>query len=635
MSRGDYRVVYPLVAFDGGLNNKYEQNIIADNESPDCLNVVYDDRGGVQTRGGSSKFNSTAVGSYTGDGLFTARFEDGTEKMIAWWNGTAYTAGTNTFVTIGSAQSVWTAGVRVDACMYQDLIFFGNGFSTPYKYNGTEFTRHGITAPNSTAANASGTAGSSGPAGGDVNYKITYVNSYSVESDVSSQTATLTIGSTATVSITCLPVAPISFGVNARKIYRRSAGSSGDYKLVTTVNDNTTTTFLDQVTDANLGAVAPTDQGVPPLWKYSVTHQERVWAVSPTNPSYLYYSELGNPFVFKANNFILISDGDGEVITGLGVHANMTVIFKENSVWLIYQPDTDPTNWIRIKSNSKYGACSHHAQADYEGLKMFLGKRYSKTAGFLTLNGADTQPTATDLLATSVQSDVKSDRIEPDVFMFRNNALSRACGIEYKNKLWFSVPHDASTNNRVYQYDWQRRAESKQDGSWVPHEYPIGFNAFTVYDGALYAQGVANGFVYQLDTTSYSDDGTAIDSYMWTREFHGYDEHLENWKDFRFANFTVETMGAYFMDIVYKADADQGVGTTTQVDLTSGGSLWGTMVWGTDFWGGGTARRKVTLDLGSTSGKRVQFKFSNQNTLNQGFHIYPLGSFTYTARGKR
>jgi hypothetical protein len=65
-------VVYPLIAFDGGLNTKYAPNIIADNESSDCKNVVYDDLGGVATRGGSTQFNTTAVGSFSGDGSIHA-----------------------------------------------------------------------------------------------------------------------------------------------------------------------------------------------------------------------------------------------------------------------------------------------------------------------------------------------------------------------------------------------------------------------------------------------------------------------------------------------------------------------------------------------------------------------------------
>src|SRR5207237_2535282 len=42
-------------------------------------------------------------------------------------------------------------------------------------------------------------------------------------------------------------------GTTARKVWRTSAGGA-TYLLLTTINDNTTTTFTDNVADASLGA---------------------------------------------------------------------------------------------------------------------------------------------------------------------------------------------------------------------------------------------------------------------------------------------------------------------------------------------------------------------------------------------
>ena len=72
-----FRVKYPIEAFDGGMNNKYDPPFLDDSESPDCANVVSDDRGSIGTREGSSKITSSSVGSFACDGLFTTRFADG------------------------------------------------------------------------------------------------------------------------------------------------------------------------------------------------------------------------------------------------------------------------------------------------------------------------------------------------------------------------------------------------------------------------------------------------------------------------------------------------------------------------------------------------------------------------------
>lgn len=637
----EFRVIYPLTSFDGGKNNKYDPSIIADNESPSALNCVFDDLGGVQTRLGSKKLNTTSVGSFAGDGLFTARFNDGTEVMLGWWNGTMYklAAGGTTFTTVASAQSVFTAGTRVDMAMYQNLCFFGNGGSRPYKYNGTEFTRMGIAQPNSGPSDTSGTAGASGPSTGDVLYKVSYVNSYAVEGDVSAQTTTLNVATTATVSLTSLPLAPVSFGVAARKLYRKDSGSGGAFKLVTTINDNTTTTFLDQVVSANLGATAPTDQGIPPNWRFVKSHQERLWLNDPSNKSYLYYTELGNPFVVKTTNFILMGDGDGEQCTGISVHADNIAFYKDFSIWMLYLQTTTPGDWLRIKSLSHYGSASHYAICDFNQYQMFLGKRYGSVSGFYTLMGVNTVPNPIDTAVTGVHADAQSVEIEPDVLAFLKSLAVNASGIEFNNKLWFTVPSGvtSTTNDMVYQFDFQRRDNDPKTGSWMPFTYPMNIACFTVYAGKLYAQEAgANGFCYQLELdATYNDSGTAINSYWQSKDFSGRKEHIENQKDFRFANFTVETFGNFFMNVRHRTDSDTSLGTTNQISLDSGGNLWGTMVWGTSNWGGTTARKKVTIPLGPSSGKKISFRFDNQNVANSAFHVFSEGSFIYNKRGYR
>lgn len=61
------------------------------------------------------------------------------------------------------------------------------------------------------------------------------------------------------IAWSALPVGSATSGVTARKLYRTAAaGESGTEKLVTTIDDNTTTTYTDNVADGSLGAVLPT-----------------------------------------------------------------------------------------------------------------------------------------------------------------------------------------------------------------------------------------------------------------------------------------------------------------------------------------------------------------------------------------
>lgn len=92
-------------------------------------------------------------------------------------------------------------------------------------------------------------------------YKITYVTS-SGETDVGTASASVTSDSShRTINLTAIPTfsgsnANAASRVTARKIYRTAAGGS-TYKLVTTLADNTTTTYSDTLADGSLGATGP------------------------------------------------------------------------------------------------------------------------------------------------------------------------------------------------------------------------------------------------------------------------------------------------------------------------------------------------------------------------------------------
>src|SRR3990167_4807455 len=132
MSSSRYNIKHPRgfpQRLDGGLNSKFESSIIDGAESTDCLNVVFS-AGSVATRLGSTKLNTTLVGSSVCDGLYTRRDDGGSETMIAFHGGSMHGLTGSTFVTISSAESVFTAGERIAAAQYRDNIFVGQALSS-------------------------------------------------------------------------------------------------------------------------------------------------------------------------------------------------------------------------------------------------------------------------------------------------------------------------------------------------------------------------------------------------------------------------------------------------------------------------------------------------------------------------
>ena len=612
------------------MNNKFDRNLININESPSCQNVIFGDRS-VETRGGTKKLNTTSVGTFVCDGLYTRHDNGGTETMCAWYNGSLYTLGdalgSTTFTAVASAASVFTAGQRVCAAEYENYIFFGNGGSNPYKYNGTTFTRHGIPAP--TSALTAVTGASSGLSG-VYSYKYTYVNSAAVEGDVS-PAVTINVAN-AIVKIENIEQSPTSFGVNKKNLYRTEAGGSV-YYFLDEISD-LYVEYEDDTPDDELSSLAaPTDNGVPPNYSSLVFHQARLFAIDPTY-NWVVYSEIGNPYVFKATSFRRVGDNTFDVPKALAVWDNSIYVLCKKSIWLIYMESVDDSSWVNVRISSSYGSNSPFGCFLFNNRVMFAATEGGKFVGFGALSGGNVEPSATLLTNSAVKSDLKSEMIEPDMENLVDDYIDRISSIVYKNKAYVSVTYAPSTkNNRIYHFDFSMENLRKdQKFMWSPW---TGLNAeqFTVYNNTLYyGSSDDDGHVYEMLTEDYNDDGNAIDSFYWTKEF---DCGLPYWqKDFRWLNILHGALGGYNMNLTTRLNSSEGSGNTIQIPLNGESTLWGTMVWGVNSWDSDKSLIEIKKSIGQYKGKRIQFKFDNQNTVDQGFRLVEM-RITFNRRGKR
>lgn len=623
--------------FDGGLNNKYAVTIIENNESPDCLNVIFK-AGAAETRDGTKKLNTTSVGSFACDGLYSYRNNSNAETMCAFFGGLMYSLSGTTFYTVPSAQSVFTQGVRVASEQDENYIFFGNG-TTPYKYNGA-FTRHGVPTPTQTAVVASNGTGNLS-ASATYLYAYSYVNTNVVEGNISPQSTTFTISNASGQNIISnLATAPVSFGANNLYLYRTKANSQTPFFRIATFT-NGTGSFNDNIADGSLAIQAPTDNGLPPNYNVIVYAQTRLFVNDAANPGFLWYSEAGNPYTFKSTNFFRVGDNTSDLIKGLAYYDNSIVIFCEKSVWFLYLTDGTPANWVGpLRSNSSYGSKSPYGIVSYDNKLLFPAMQNQVFVGFGAFSGNVLDTSKAFLTVSTAGSDLKSDRIEPDMFTVQTAFVQNISAIVFKKKAWIALTYSGTTNNRVYQMDFSMSNVAKdQEMSWCPF---TGINAsqFVIFNGNLY-YGTADstGFVYQCDSGSYNDDGQAINSYLYTKEFMGLEDDPQGSdtamvKDFRFVNMLVDNSGNYNMNFTYKIDSDKGVGNAVAVNLNPGGVNWGAMRWGSDLWGGGTNQAEKRIYLANARGRRIQFKFDNQNTLNQKFKVHYI-NMSYNLKGYR
>lgn len=120
--------------------------------------------------------------------------------------------------------------------------------SSEVSFNGASFTP--LTPPGAAVAAPTGI----GNLNGTYQYKLTFVTANGETTGGTTFSAT-TSGSQQ-MSIAFIPTGPA--GTTARKIYRTAAGGAdGTQKLVTTINDNTTISYTDNIADGSLGVALP------------------------------------------------------------------------------------------------------------------------------------------------------------------------------------------------------------------------------------------------------------------------------------------------------------------------------------------------------------------------------------------
>ena len=84
-------------------------------------------------------------------------------------------------------------------------------------------------------------------------YKVEFVHPSGISNPSPVASATTVSGSTK-VNISSIPTGPT--GTTARRIYRTTVGGA-DFRLLTTISDNTTTGYQDNIADSSLGALMP------------------------------------------------------------------------------------------------------------------------------------------------------------------------------------------------------------------------------------------------------------------------------------------------------------------------------------------------------------------------------------------
>lgn len=319
----------------GTVKSKYkpESNYVLNDEfTAGSINFITNNTGGIEKRPTDVLYNTTSFSVGPKD-QFEAIFSSGVHHLLTMDGGSlTYTTGNR---VISSAAAGFTPSASMEYSMYQNRVYMDNGIDNPRVYDLTtsyggvsysvpQVKQMGCQVPGSAPTFGADTSGGSVPLGGHT-YVVTFLYYSEEESNQGATSILHTVsGSNQTVHLTAVPIG--SYGVTARKIYRDN--NDGNYLLVGTISDNTTTTFTDSV-GAGTTAI-PVSQNLPPIFSYLTTNLSRIWVAGvPGTPSVLYWSLPDFPDIFDPNNFIICNPKDP--ITAVYTFQGVTVVFNRHS----------------------------------------------------------------------------------------------------------------------------------------------------------------------------------------------------------------------------------------------------------------------------------------------------------------
>jgi hypothetical protein len=624
------RTTFDVERFDGGLNTTDAPSKISPFESPDCLNVVFDTDGAIATRDGTAKWNTTSIGTCSIDHGISYN-----NDMIVWANGKMWknssTSGT-TFTAITSSSGHFQTGATVAAVVYQNVLFCSDGVNGPWKYSGSEnFYNMGIDIPSAPTGSSIG-AGS--VATGTYYYAVSFVNTQVVEGQLGSASVGVVLTNSSTVRLTSIPVGSTLAGVSSRFIYRGD-NASGPFRKVGTISDNTTATFDDTTANGSEGRFSKIDGTKPKAFNTIELHQDRLFFDDFDDTTFIRYTNFQEPYIAEAENEEPMNQGDGFPVQAISAQDNFVTIFKKNKSFSIEVVDaSDDLTWIKRELAGNIGIVGPKAVRKVRDGTIFVGMQNGRITGFHFLTGIR-------LIETS-DGNLRSLLVSKKIEYSTQNALAtdqldNFCLELFDNRLYAAhTSTGQSVNDKLFWLDLNRVGTSEQPGSWSLWD---GINAKCLFahDGKLFAgDSGATGFVRKFNSGSYSDSGSAINSYFWTKEFGGEtDGSLDSYaKNLRDLYLWYSKLGSYYMNVRVRLDGDTSTGAVYPISLANTSSLWDTALWDVGTWSSNRTDFQSRIPINGLLGRRFQIRFDNQNTAGQGFKVHRL-ELEMLLRGRR
>ena len=142
MARREFKLEV-LEAFTGGLNFRSDQFNLAENESPDLLNVLVDPRGGIRMRDGVDRRNTTALSADI-KGIWGFHTDAGANQVMVNYDTKVAHSASGNFTDI-TGITARTAGSRVYGMTMNNVAYGVSGDKVSFKWDGSSAADLGLT----------------------------------------------------------------------------------------------------------------------------------------------------------------------------------------------------------------------------------------------------------------------------------------------------------------------------------------------------------------------------------------------------------------------------------------------------------------------------------------------------------
>lgn len=282
--------------------------------------------------------------------------------------------------------------------------------------------------------------------------------------------------------------------VTERNIYRLG-GALGQWRLIYTIPDNTTTTYVDTLADADVtGQLLTVNRDAPLPFMAIVAHKERIWGFgTKADPSIVYYSNLNEPWGFNnlTGNYPVGENSFNDVAVGMASIGTQLILMKSRSTYNV----TGSTNAdFQVNKLFDIGCRSQRSICSAYGLCWWISKQ-----GIYQFDGNS----PTNLSDGNYQvSNIKSiiDGLTDADYI---NTVS----FVYDRMVHFSFP----TLNRTYLYDLRSQG-------WYPMGWALDQVCFDLEsDTPVIGTNLNTAGQIDLWFAAPGDFGNTIDSYIISR----------------------------------------------------------------------------------------------------------------------